>query len=372
MTQPGDDTQAALAAARERIDALDAELQKLISERAAIANEIRHIKEREGSSGDHYRPSREVDVLRKAMARNRQRGGPLPDAVMARLVREIMSACLALESPLTVAYFGPPGTYTQAAAFKHFGRGAEARPEATIDDVFRAVEAETAAYGVVPVENSTEGAVNHTLDRLAFTPVGICGEVWLPIHHCLLSRAERLEEVRTVYAHAQSLAQCRTWLNTHLPQAAREVVSSNGWAARHVADSSDAASAAIASAVAGELYGLPTLAANIEDDANNTTRFLVIGRKAPPPTGQDKTSLVLEPLTNQPGALFRLLQPFAEESVDMMRIESRPSRHGLWNYNFFIDLDGHQLDAHVQRALARIKPQAAFFKILGSYPKAVF
>ncbi|TAM09565.1 MAG: prephenate dehydratase [Nevskiaceae bacterium] len=372
MTQPSEDPQAALAAARDRIDALDAQLQKLIAERATIANEVRHIKERGGATGDHYRPSREVQVLQKAMARNRELGGPLPDAVMARLVREIMSACLALESPLVVAYFGPPGTYTQAATFKHFGRGVEARAEATIDDVFRAVEAGTAAYGVVPVENSTEGAVNHTLDRLGFTPLGICGEVWLPIHHCLLSRAARLEDVRTVYAHAQSLAQCRNWLNTHLPFAAREVVASNGWAARHVAETADASGAAIASAMAGELYQLPTLAVNIEDDPNNTTRFLVIGHKEPMPTGHDKTSLVLEPQKNQPGALFRLLQPFAEESVDMMRIESRPSRRGLWNYNFFIDLDGHQLDARVQRALDRIRPQAAFFKILGSYPKAVF
>ncbi|HEU0198678.1 MAG TPA: prephenate dehydratase [Nevskiaceae bacterium] len=371
MAELTPEAQAALAAARSHIDALDAELQKMISERAAITREVRHIKERGGAIGDHYRPAREAQVLQTAIARNQASGGPLPDAAMARIVHEIMSACLALESPISVAYLGPEGTYTQAAVYKHFGHGVEARPQTTIDDIFREVEAGTTAYGVVPVENSTEGVVNHTLDRLGFTTLSICGEVWLPIHHCLLSHCERVADVRVIYSHRQSLAQCRNWLNMHAPQAQRAVVTSNGEAARRVAGAAREPWAAIASATAGELYKLPTLAANVEDDPHNTTRFLVIGNKQPMSTGHDKTSIVLEPQKNQPGALFHLLQPFADESVDMMRIESRPSRRGLWNYNFFIDMDGHQQDDAVRRVLGRVRPQSAFFKVLGSYPKAV-
>lgn len=371
MAKLTEEAQTALKAARIRIDALDEELQRLISERATVANEVRHIKERGGATGDHYRPGREVQVLERAIERNKQLGGPLPDDVMARLVREIMSACLALESPLAVAYLGPEGTYTQSAVFKHFGHGVQAMPKTTIDDIFREVEAGTATYGVVPVENSTEGVINHTLDRLAFTPLSICGEVWLPVHHRLLSYCDEMGDIKTVYSHVQSLAQCRGWLDAHLPRADRQAVASNGAAARQVSQSRGQPVAAIASEAAGELYGVPTLAANIEDDPDNTTRFLVIGRNEPTPTGRDKTSIVLQLQKNRPGALFQLLQPFAEESVDMMRIESRPSRRGLWSYNFFIDMDGHQQDESVRRVLDRIQPQAAFFKILGSYPKAV-
>jgi len=366
------DPRQALADARRRIDALDAELQQLIARRAGIAEEVRAIKEKSGATGDHYRPSREAEVLQRAMARNREIGGPLPDEVVGRLMREIMSACLALESPLTVAYLGPEGTYTQAAVYKHFGHAVEARPQTTTDEIFREVESGATAYGVVPVENSTEGVISHTLDRLAYTTLNICGEVWLPVHHQLLSRQVRLQDVRVVYSHAQSLAQCRAWLDKNLPQAQREALSSNGLAAKRVAEAAGAEPcAAIASQAAGELYGLPALASNIEDDPNNTTRFLVIGRKNPEPTGRDKTSLVLQLQKNRPGALFNLLKPLADAQIDMMRIESRPSRRGLWDYNFFIDLDGHQDDEKLNLVLEQVRPHAAFFKILGSYPKAV-
>ncbi len=366
------DPRQALGDARERIDALDAELQKLISQRAGIAEEVRKIKEKSGVGGDHYRPSREVEVLQRAMQRNRELGGPLPDTVVARLMREIMSACLALESPLTVAYLGPEGTYTQAAVYKHFGHAVEARPQTTTDEIFREVESGATAYGVVPVENSTEGVISHTLDRLAYTTLNICGEVWLPVHHQLLSLQPQLQDIEVVYSHAQSFAQCRTWLDVHLPKAQREALSSNGVAARRVSEAgARTRSAAIASQAAGELYGLPVLASNIEDDPNNTTRFLIIGRKVSEPTGRDKTSLVLQLQQNRPGALFHLLKPFADEHVDMMRIESRPSRRGLWDYNFFIDLEGHQDDEILRQVLDQVRPQAAFFKILGSYPKAV-
>lgn len=359
-----------LKAARMRIDAIDAELQRLIADRARIAQEVRDIKLRNGDVGDHYRPAREAEVLKRAMERNRELRSPLPDQVMARLMREVMSVCLALETPLVVSYLGPEGTYTQAAVYKHFGHQVSAKPVAAIDEIFREVEAEAAAYGVVPIENSTEGVVSSTLDLLANTPLSICGEVWLPVHHQLLSRHERIEDVGIVMSHAQSLAQCRRWLDAKLPGVPRAAVNSNGAAAKQVAETGQGA--AIASAAAGELYGLRVLASNIEDDPNNTTRFLIIGRHQPEPTGADRTSLVCSaPQGGEAGALFRLLEPFAQAGVNLSKIESRPSRRGVWDYNFFVDLEGHQRDEPVAKAIAQVRSRAAFFRILGSYPRAV-
>jgi chorismate mutase/prephenate dehydratase len=359
-----------LKAARVKIDGIDAEIQRLIAERARVAQQVRDIKLRSGAEGDHYRPAREAEVLKRAMERNRELNSPVSDEVMARLMREIMSICLALESPLVVSYLGPEGTYTQAAVYKHFGHQVSAQPVAAIDEIFREVEAESAAYGVVPIENSTEGVVSSTLDLLANTPLSICGEVWLPVHHQLLSRHERLEDVGMILSHAQSLAQCRRWLDAHLPRVPRAAVASNGAAAKQVADTGQGA--AIASAAAGELYGLRVLASNIEDDPNNTTRFLIIGRHNPEPTGADRTSLVCSaPQGGEAGALFRLLEPFAQAGVNLSKIESRPSRRGVWDYNFFVDLEGHQADAPVAQALAQVRGRSAFFKILGSYPRAV-
>lgn len=359
-----------LKAARVRIDSIDAELQRLIAERARIAQEVRDIKLRNGDEGDHYRPAREAEVLKRAMERNRALHSPLSDTIMARLMREIMSVCLALETPLVVSYLGPEGTYTQAAVYKHFGHQVTARPVTAIDEIFRDVESEAAAYGVVPIENSTEGVVSSTLDLLANTPLSICGEVWLPVHHQLLSRHEKLEEVSMVLSHAQSLAQCRRWLDAKLPGVPRAAVASNGAAAKQVAETGKGA--AIASAAAGELYGLRVLAANIEDDPNNTTRFLIIGRHNPEATGADRTSLVCSaPQGGEAGALFRLLEPFARAGVNLSKIESRPSRRGVWDYNFFVDLEGHQSDEPVARAIAEVRSRAAFFRILGSYPRAV-
>lgn len=353
-----------LKAARDRIDALDEQIQRLISERAEIAVEVAQIKQAAGGNGDFYRPAREAEVLRRIIERNE---GPLTDDTIARLVREIMSACLALESPLNVAYLGPEGTYTQAAVYKHFGHSVAAQPLAAIDEIFREVEAGNAEYGVVPVENSTEGVVSHTLDLFGTSPLKINGEVTLPVHHHLLSNASDLGAVRRVVAHSQSLAQCRKWLDSHLPNAVRVSVSSNGEAARIVRNEQD--SAAIAGRAASELYELDILAKNIEDDPNNTTRFLIIGRQAVPPTGDDMTSLLLS-AHNRPGALYSLLAPFAESGVNLCRIESRPSRRGTWDYNFFIDVVGHEQDEAVRGVLARIREDAAFFKVLGSYPKA--
>lgn len=352
-----------LKAARKRIDALDDRIQDLISERAREAQQVAAIK-REAGETSFYRPGREARVLSRLLARN---PGPLDEATMGRLVREIMSASLALESPLQVAYLGPEGTYTQAAVYKQFGHGVETRPWAALDEVFRDVVAGKADYGVVPVENSTQGVVSYTLDLLVAGNLAISGEVDLAVHHNLLTRADSLDGITILYAHAQSLAQCRKWLDSSLPNVERCAVSSNGEAARLAAQ--DGSAAAIAGAAAGELYELEPLAASIEDEPGNTTRFLVIGTDPVPPTGNDRTSLVLWS-PNEPGLLYRLLTPFAEEDVSLTRIESRPSRKAKWDYNFFIDIDGHTEDAAVQSALGRVRSQAAFCKVLGSYPKA--
>jgi chorismate mutase/prephenate dehydratase len=354
-----------LKAARDRIDELDHEIQSRISERARIAQEIARIKQKLGGNGDHYRPAREAEVLRKVVERN---DGPLPNEAIGRLMREIMSACLSLESPLTVAYLGPEGTYTQAAVYKHFGHFVTARPLTAIDEIFREVEAGNADYGVVPVENSTEGVVSHTLDLFVGSTLKVCGEVALPVHHHLLSQASTPDAVKRVYGHAQSLAQCRKWLDGKLPNVVRVAVVSNAEGARLAAAEPDAA--AIAGKAAAELYGLATLAANIEDEPDNTTRFLVIGRQSVPPTGCDMTSLLLS-VHNRPGALHDLLTPFAEAGVNLTRIESRPSRRAKWDYNFFVDIEGHVDDARVQAVLERIQAEVPFFKVLGSYPRSV-
>ncbi len=352
--------------ARGRIDALDGRILALINERAGVAAEIARLKADAGDDpADCYRPAREAEVLRSVLERN---DGPLDDPTVARLMREIMSACLALESPLKIAYLGPEGTYTQAAVYKHFGHSVAALPLSAIDEIFREVEAGNADYGVVPVENSTEGVVSHTLDQLVSSPLSICGEVALAVHHHLLSNAREITGVKRIVAHAQSLAQCRKWLDARMPGVVREAVASNGEAARMVAGEDSAA--AIAGRAASELYDVPILASNIEDEPNNTTRFLVLGAQDVAATGADRTSILVS-IRNQQGMLHRLLTPVAEAGVDLVRIESRPSRRQAWDYNFFIDIDGHVEDGPVRQVLDAIGGQAAILKILGSYPKAV-
>lgn len=350
---------------RTQIDDLDSKIQSLINERVRRVLEIAKIKRRLGEENSFYRPEREAEVLRKVMARNQ---GPLADEEIARLFREIMAACLALQAPLNIAFLGPEGTFTQAAALKHFGHSATTVPLGTIDEVFREVEAENADFGVVPVENSTEGVVSHTLDTFLNSSLKICGEVQFRIHHHLLGKGDRTTDARKVISHQQSLAQCREWLNANLPGVEIESVSSNAEAARRVAN--DPAAAAIAGDLAAEIYGLNILAKNIEDDPNNTTRFLVIGKLDTTPSGKDKTSLMVAS-KNRPGALFKLLQPFAKHGISMSHIESRPSRTGLWEYVFFIDIEGHVQDHDVGEAISALEEEAAFLKLLGSYPKAV-
>lgn len=350
----------ALQKIRQRIDAIDDELLKLLSERARLAQEVGRIKE-----GNIYRPEREAQVLRRIKDTN---PGPLSGESAARLFREIMSACLALEQPLKVAYLGPQGTFSQAAAIKHFGHAAETVDCVSIDDVFRKVEAGMVDYAVAPVENSTEGAIGRTLDLLLNTPLKICGETVVRVHHCLLRMGEGREGIKQVYSHPQSLAQCHEWLNQNLPGVPRVPVASNGEAARLAA--ADANSAAIAGEMAAEIYALTVLAQNIEDEPNNTTRFLVLGSHDAAPSGKDKTSLVMS-APNRPGAMHELLGPFARNGVSMTKLESRPSGTNLWDYVFYVDVEGHHSDEAVARSLAELQSIAPLLKVLGSYPAAV-
>jgi chorismate mutase / prephenate dehydratase len=348
---------------RARIDELDAELLQMITTRAELAKAVAAAKG--GEANDYYRPEREAQVLRKIISRNR---GPLSDEEMARLFREIMSACLALQEPLNVGFLGPEGTFTHAAVQKHFGRSVKALPMGTIDDVFREVEAEACHYGVVPVENSIEGVVNHTLDMFINSPLRICGEVELRIHHHLLGKAANPDGLVRVYGHEQALAQCRRWLNNHLAKAARCPVASNAEAARRAA--AEPGTAAIAGDAAASIYGLTRIVNNIEDESDNTTRFLIIGHRSTPPSGDDKTTLIFS-TPNLPGALYKMLASFAEHGISMMRIESRPSRRGMWDYFFFVDIEGHGRDEAVAEALKELKQRASMLKLLGSYPRAV-
>jgi chorismate mutase / prephenate dehydratase len=349
---------------RERIDALDAQIQELISERAQRAQEIAKHKQRAGAA-NFYRPEREAQVLRSVVERN---AGPLSNEEIVRLFRELMSACLALESPLAIAFLGPEGTFTQQAALKHFGHAVRTLPLPSIDAVFREVESGNAHFGVVPVENSSEGVVSHTLDMFMRSALRICGEVELRVHHHLLGKGANGAQAKKVVSHQQSLAQCRNWLDTHLPKAQRLAVSSNAEAARIASE--DRACVAIAGESAAKIYGLNTLATNIEDEPENTTRFLVIGVLATAASGQDKTSLLLSG-KNRPGALHALLAPFARHGINMTRIESRPSRQTTWEYVFFVDIDGHVRDAKVAQALTELEKEVAFMKCLGSYPRAI-
>ena len=348
---------------RERIDRIDAELLRLLSERARCAEEVAAVK-RSREDPHFYRPEREATILRQVRERN---PGPLPDDAVVRIFREIMAECLALEQPLTVAYLGPEATFTHLATRKHFGQAADLLPLPSIDAVFREVESGRAHFGVVPIENSTEGVVAHTVDCFMESPLLICGEVILPVQHHLLSRCDRLEDVKVVMAHPQALAQCRQWLDRNLAAVERRDSSSNARAAEDAATTQGAA--AIASEVAAGRYGLRILVRNIEDRADNTTRFLVIGRIATAPTGRDCTSIMLS-TANRPGSLFGLLKPIAEAGISLTRIESRPSRCMHWDYVFFLDLMGHQDDPAVSGCLGVLRQRAEMVKILGSYPQA--
>lgn len=346
---------------RARIDAIDEQLLQLVNERAGHAREIGALK----GEGPVYRPEREAQVLRRLLEHN---PGPLSGEAVAAIFRSVISNCRALEKKLSVAFLGPLGTFSEEAADKQFG-GLQSPVEcASIDEVFRLVEGGKVDYGVVPVENSTEGAIGRTLDLLTTTSARICGEVALPVHHNLLSKQRDQSRLRRLYSHVQSLAQCHDWLQRHLPQIECQAVVSNAEAARLASVEPDAA--AIAGRRAGELFGLDMLAENIEDDPRNTTRFLVLSTHDVAPSGRDKTSLLMA-ARNIPGAMVALLEPLARHQVSMTKLESRPSRMGVWEYVFFVDIEGHQLDQPVVRALAELQQRASLLKVLGSYPVAV-
>ena len=358
---------------RARVDQVNDRILEALNERARLAREIGTLK-----VGQAYRPEREAQVLRRIKDSNR---GPLSGETVALLFREIMSACLALERPITVAYLGPKGTFSESATFKHFGHAAVGQPSPSIDEVFRSVESGAADFGVVPVENSTEGAVGRSLDLMPQTPMKVCGEVIVRIHHFLMAKPTALRDhvmakaapaalgdIRRVFSHGQSLGQCHEWLNANLAHAERIAVASNAEAARRAAE--EPGSAAVAGEAAADHYGLAILAANIEDEPNNTTRFLVLGDYAPAPSGRDKTSMVLS-ARNRAGAVYEMLTPFATRGVSMTKFESRPSRVALWEYLFFVDIEGHRDDPQVTEALAEVGRIAGYIKVLGSYPMAV-
>lgn len=346
---------------RDQIDAIDNELLQLVNRRAGLAQQIGKIKK----SGTVYRPEREAQILARIQALN---PGPISSEHIKQLFTEIMSLCRALEKPMSVAYLGPNGTFSEEAALKRFGSAITTVACDSIDDVFRTVESDAASYGVVPVENSSEGAVGRTMDLLLQTPLTICGEIQLPVHQFLMAQQTGLAHISKIYSHPQSLAQCHHWLKTnlpHLPSSALINTASNADAARQAA--TDPQAAAIAGKRAAELFELAICAENIEDDPKNTTRFLIMGKQMVDVSGKDKTSLIMS-TNNRYGAIYKLLEPLAQHGVSMSRLESRPSRAGLWQYVFFVDIEGHQQDDNVAKALAELRDKAAFLKILGSYP----
>jgi chorismate mutase/prephenate dehydratase len=346
---------------RAEIDALDEKIVALLNERATHAAAIGKLK----ANGGAYRPEREAEVLRHIAGANR---GPLPNDALTRLFTEIISACRALEQPLAVAYLGPQGTFSEMALGKQFGAAVEAQPCASIDDVFRAAETGTAQYAVVPVENSSDGAIGRTLDLLLATPLRICAEVVLRVQQNLMAKRPSMKAIRKVYSHPQSLAQCHGWLAQNLPGVRRVPLASNAEAARVAAK--EAGAAAIGPEIAAARYGLKLLARSIEDDPKNRTRFLVLGSHDAGPSGKDRTSLVMT-THNRPGSLHQLITSFSTCGVNMTRLESRPARTGQWEYYFYVDIEGHQQDPKVAKALAELRDKAPFVKVFGSYPAAV-
>jgi len=353
---------------RKRINSIDERIQALINDRARIAQQVGVAKGELASAVEYYRPEREAEVLRSVLERNK---GPMRDDEMLRLFREIMSACLAQQEPLKIGFLGPEGTFTQTAVYKHFGHSVRALPFHTIDEVFQEVECGAADFGVVPIENSTEGSVNNTLDMFLTSPLKIAGEIELRIEQHLMGHFKGLENVERICAHEQSLAQCRGWIREHLPHVELIGMSSNAAGARRARD--EEGTAAIGPDVAADVYELDIMVNNVEDRPDNATRFLVVGRKLAAPSGDDKTTILVSTSDTAGGAgvLHQLLKPLAEFGVSMTRIESRPSRRRNWDYVFFIDIEGHAGEAPMSDALAQLEARSSLFKVLGAYPKAV-
>lgn len=355
--------QAKLLPLREKIDALDGQILDLINERARTAQAVGDIKHAHHEQGPVFRPEREAQVIRNLQQKNQ---GPITADSIDAIWSQIISVCRGLEQEIRVAYLGPAGSFSEQAAFEFMGSSIVGVPCPNFDEVFRTVEAGGANVGIVPVENSTEGAVNRTLDLLLNTPLKIVGEHSILIRHCLLTQSGTTEGVTRVLAHPQALAQCQHWLGMNQPGLTREPVASNAEAARIAA--SDPTVAAIASDIAARAWGLSIVAEGIQDDPMNRTRFLAIGQIQTLPSGQDKTSLILA-VPNKPGSVYKMLAPLADNGVSMSRFESRPARTGQWEYHFYVDIEGHQLDPAVAKALEQLRQCCAYFKILGSYPR---
>jgi chorismate mutase / prephenate dehydratase len=347
-------------ALRKKIDQIDAKIVGFLNDRATLAQRIGHNKRL--SNQEVYVPNREQEILHRVSRLNR---GPLSEPVIRSVFREVIAACRSLESPLKVAFFGAEATFTHLAAREKFGAAITSVPTASISEVFQEVRQGRVSFGVVPIENSTEGVVAYTLDLLVDSDLKICAEIFLVIHHNLLSRSGRAEDIRKIVSHPQALAQCRGWLGRHFPNVSVEEVASTAHAAKMAAE--DATLGAISSSLAKEVYDLQVVAGNIEDQSNNITRFLAIGDKDAAPSKNDKTSLVFS-VRDQPGVLHRMLQPFARSRINLSKIESRPIKNKPWEYMFFLDLKGHKEEPRVKRALKDLERNCLFLKILGSYP----
>ena len=345
---------------RIKIDAIDTDIIRLLNERADIVHEIGVIKKREGL--EIYAPEREEKLLRSLVIKGE--GGRLPEESIRAIYREIMSAALALEEDLKIAYLGPAGTWTHQAAIGKFGHSVKYLPQPSFGDVFDQVERRIADYGVVPIENSTEGAVTHTLDLFADSPLKIYGQVMMPIENNLMANCPR-EEIRHIYSHPQIIAQCRAWLSRNFREIQPVEKSSSAAAAEFAAK--EPRSAVLGGALLAELYGLTTLETSIQDIAHNTTRFLVISQKTCPPTGKDRTSVMFS-VRDEPGSLHRALEPFEKLAINMSKIESRPSKRRAWEYYFFVDIAGHCEDPELANVIKQLEKNCSFVKVLGSYP----
>lgn len=357
------DTPQKMQALRARIDSIDDSILELLNERSRVVLEVGRLKS--GNNMDFHVPGRERQIYERLLGNN---AGPFPNDALKSIYREIISACLSLESPMKVAFLGPKATFSHLATMQQFGLSAELVPQKSIPAVFEEVEKGKALYGVVPVENSTEGVVSHTLDMFVESGLQITAEIMLEVHHDLLSRTGRIEDIKKVYSHPQPLAQCRQWLEENLPGVPLVDVASTAVAAQIVSD--DYTSAAIASELAGSLYDLKVVRSRIEDQVNNFTRFLVVSRKGCERSGNDKTS-VLFSVKDEPGILCRMLDPFAKRGINLSKIESRPFKKKAWEYIFFLDLSGHVSDSDVAEALEELKQCCQFIKVLGSYPRSM-
>ncbi len=357
-----DEGKAKIQSLRQKIEAVDDEILRLLNHRAEIVQEVGKVKTE--LKMDYYSPRREDEILQRLSAKN---SGPFPHWAIPSVFREIISACRALEAELTVAFFGPPATFTHMACIHYFGSSVRMVPENTIQDTFEAVEREKADFGVVPIENSTEGPVSQTLDMFIRSEVKICGEIMTKISHDLLSQSGDPGDIRKIYSHPQALGQCREWLRKNFPHVQTEEAGSTAKAAQLATE--DPKAAAIASSLAARIYGLKPVASQIEDNPNNYTRFFVLGRQGAERTGRDKTSILFS-ISHAPGTLYRVLQVFYEKGINLTRIESRPTKGKPWEYVFFIDLEGHAIDPPVAQALDQLKEHALLVKLLGSYPQS--